>query len=61
MKKYFVKKVGKFLNTVLEFDSKVYPAEKKAEEWVALIRLIGTGIRNTFQKETMKQMRITND
>ena len=35
MKKYFVKKDGKFLNTVLEFDAKAYPAEKKAEEWVA--------------------------
>ena len=35
MKKYFVKKDGKFLNTVLEFDAKAYPAEKMAEEWVA--------------------------
>lgn len=35
MKKYFVKKDGKFLKTVLELDSKAYPAEKKAEEWVS--------------------------
>ena len=35
MKKYFVKKDGKFLNTVLEFGSKDFPEEKKAEEWVA--------------------------
>lgn len=34
MKKYFVNKDGKFLNTVLEFDAKAYPAEKKAEEWL---------------------------
>ena len=32
MEKYFVKKDGKFLNTVLEFDSNSY---KKAENWVA--------------------------
>lgn len=35
MEKYFVKKDGKFLNTILEFDSKYFPAEKEAEEWVA--------------------------
>ena len=36
MKKYFVKKDGKFLNTVLEFESNFnYPAETNAEEWVA--------------------------
>lgn len=35
MKKYFVKKDGQFLKTVLEFDAKAYPAEKMAEEWVA--------------------------
>ena len=35
MKKFFVKKDGKFLNTVLEFGSKDFPEEKKAEEWVA--------------------------
>ena len=35
MKKYFVKKDGKFLKTVLELDSKAYPAETNAEEWVA--------------------------
>ena len=35
MQKYFVKKDGKFLKTVLEFDAKAYPAEKMAEEWVA--------------------------
>lgn len=35
MKKYFVKKDGKFLNTVLEFGSKDFPEEKKAEYWVA--------------------------
>lgn len=35
MKKYFVKKDGKFLKTVLELDSKAYPAETNAEEWVS--------------------------
>ena len=35
MKKFFVKKDGKFLNTVLEFGSKDFPEDTKAEEWVA--------------------------
>lgn len=35
MQKFFVKKDGKFLKTVLEFDAKPYPAGKQAEEWVA--------------------------
>ena len=36
MSKYFVKKDGKFLNTVLEFEPNFnYHAETNAEEWVA--------------------------
>lgn len=33
--KYFVKKDGEFLKTVIDLGDKVYQQEKKAEEWVA--------------------------